>query len=46
MQAIYFKIQGTYFKISALYFRAFQISDKQELTKPLQNQLKIWLLAT
>ena len=39
LQAIYFKIQGTYFKIYGLYFLASQLSDKQQLTKPLKFAL-------
>ena len=38
-RAIYFKIYGSYFKIYALYFPSFQTSDKQQLTKTVQNAL-------
>ena len=39
IQGTYFKISALYFKIYGLYFLPFQVSDKQQLTNPLQFAL-------
>ena len=38
-QGMWQKLQAIYFKIYGLYFLASQLSDKQQLTKPLKFAL-------